>query len=153
MPRVQGCLLHTTSLPHIYTKFPRRDPSRGNRLYFCMELSFPDRRNRWVICSKHHKYKTIFSFRASFFGSGIKKPPDFSGGRGQRLCDNQANFMAVNSLAKRSTPLWILSMVLRLGLRLPCRKWPSCAWLTPVIFSSPEREKMPAYSERKLAVS
>ena len=73
MPRVQGCLLHTTSLPYIYTKFPRRDPSRGNRLYFCMELSFPDRRNRWVICSKRHKYKTIFSFRASFFGSGIKK--------------------------------------------------------------------------------
>ena len=153
MPRVQGCLLHTTSLPYIYTKFPRRDPSRGNRLYFCMELSFPDRRNRWVICSKHHKYKTIFSFRASFFGSGIKKPPDFSGGRGQSLCDNQANFMAVNSLAKRSTPFWILSIVLRLGLRLPCRKWPSCAWLTPVIFSSPEREKTPAYSERKLAVS
>ena len=75
MPRVQGCLLHTTSLPYIYTKFPRRDPSRGNRLYFCMELSFPDRRNRWVICSKRHKYKTIFSFRASFFGSGIKKSP------------------------------------------------------------------------------
>ena len=33
-----------------------------------------------------------------------KKPPDSSEGRGQFMCDNQANFMAVNSLAKRSTP-------------------------------------------------
>ena len=49
----------------------------------------------------------------------LKKPPDCSEGRGRCLCDNQANFMAVNSLAKRLTPLWILSMVLRLGLRLP----------------------------------
>lgn len=153
MPRVQGCLQHTAFLPYICARFPGRDPSRGNRLYFCMDYRFRPEDRRSGICCKHHKYKTIFSFRASFFGSGIKKPPDCSEGRGQRLCDNQANFMAVNSLAKRSTPIWILSIVLRLGLRLPCRKWPSCAWLTPVIFSSPEREKMPAYSERKLAVS
>ena len=56
-------------------------------------------------------------------GKFDKKPPDSSEGSGQFMCDNQANFMAVSSLAKRSTPLWILSMVLRLGLRLP---WKSC---------------------------
>lgn len=40
MPRVQGWKLHTTFLPYIYAKFPGRDPSRGNRLYFCMDYHF-----------------------------------------------------------------------------------------------------------------
>ena len=153
MPRVQGCPTHTAFLPYIFTPSFPGVTHREAIVYISVWIIISGQKIEDRVYVGRHKYKTIFSFRANFFDSGIKKPPDFSGGRGQRLCDNQANFMAVNSLAKRSTPLWILSIVLRLGLRLPCRKWPSCAWLTPVIFSSPEREKMPAYSERKLAVS
>lgn len=150
MPRVQGCPTHTAFLPYIFTPSFPGVTHREAIVYISVWIIVSGQKTEDRVYVGHHKYKTIFSFRASFLR---KKPPDFSGGRGQRLCDNQANFMAVNSLAKRSTPLWILSIVLRLGLRLPCRKWPSCAWLTPVIFSSPEREKTPAYSERKLAVS
>ena len=47
----------------------------------------------WIIISgqkiedrvyvERHKYKTIFSFRASFFGSGIKKAPGLLRGPGR----------------------------------------------------------------------
>ena len=65
MLHITGCYQHTAFLPYIYAKFSGRDPSRGNRLFFCGNLHPPDRNqdDSMLIVRKDMHF---FSFYATF---------------------------------------------------------------------------------------
>ena len=141
MPRVQGCLQHTAFLPYICTRFPGRDPSRGNRLYFCIGGISHRTENRRVICSSQgQRCVEFFSFDASFYAKSPRIAP-----RAVAIIVMLPNNHA--KMASRSLDMFIRPERMRsswafLGL-VPLAYAQSCFWEIPVIFSRVARENHP----------
>ena len=75
MPRVQGCSTHTAFLPYIFTPSFPGVTHREAIVYISVWIIISGQKTEDRVYVERHKYKTIFSFRASFFDSGIKKSP------------------------------------------------------------------------------
>lgn len=70
---VQGCPTHTAFLPYIFTPSFPGVTHREAIVYISVWIIVSGQKTEDRVYVGHHKYKTIFSFRASFFDSGIEK--------------------------------------------------------------------------------